>query len=74
MEHIKNLELIGADPVKLEEYRLLRAKALETDMRMERVRGLIIARGGNIHGVNVKATAKRRAKRKVHNATKARVK
>lgn len=55
---IKNLvEAVGADEEDIERLKQMR---IEAGLRELRMRTLIISRGGNIHGTNPKAVAKRR--------------
>lgn len=47
-----------------EEIDALRRKRAENGVRLLNTYSLIVSRGGNIHGINEKATAKRRAANK----------
>ena len=55
-------EQLGITEEEMDE---LRKKRVENGMRLLKVYMLIRSRGGNIHGVNHQATAKRRAANKV---------
>ena len=56
------LEVINADPTVMAE---IRAMSAVNGARMIAAFTLIVGRGGNIHRVNVRATAKRRAANRV---------
>lgn len=59
---ISNLfEAVGADEEQVNKFR---AMLVENGMRLLKVQMLIVQRGGNIHKVDHKATAKRRARNK----------